>query len=152
MLASACQQFMGKSEHDIMRIAMETLEGHQRAIMGNMTVEVLVVDDSKDQCNTQCLWPRLFCHISACFLFLYTYCFLSLYAWQNGGKVTIIFWFFFARAFSLGIVRKIINSLVEVMSGMAESLFLLAITTFFRYWIGGSLHLWPVHVKVHLTL
>ena len=40
MLASACQQFMGKTEHDIMRIAMETLEGHQRAIMGNMTVEV----------------------------------------------------------------------------------------------------------------
>ena len=31
---------MGKTEHDIMRIAMETLEGHQRAIMGNMTVEV----------------------------------------------------------------------------------------------------------------
>ena len=31
---------------------METLEGHQRAIMGNMTVEVLIIDDTKDQCNT----------------------------------------------------------------------------------------------------
>ena len=40
MLASACQQFMGKSENEIRHIAMETLEGHQRAIMGNMTVEV----------------------------------------------------------------------------------------------------------------
>ena len=40
MLNTACQQFLGKSENDIRRIAQETLEGHQRAIMGNMTVEV----------------------------------------------------------------------------------------------------------------
>ena len=40
MLKTACQQFLGKSENDIRRIAQETLEGHQRAIMGNMTVEV----------------------------------------------------------------------------------------------------------------
>jgi len=40
MLQAACQQFLGKSEEDIRRIALETLEGHQRAIMGNMTVEV----------------------------------------------------------------------------------------------------------------
>ena len=40
MLQTACQQFLGKSENDIRRIAQETLEGHQRAIMGNMTVEV----------------------------------------------------------------------------------------------------------------
>lgn len=40
MLQAACQQFLGKSEKDIQRIAQETLEGHQRAIMGNMTVEV----------------------------------------------------------------------------------------------------------------
>ena len=40
MLAAACQQFLGKSERDIRMIAQETLEGHQRAIMGNMTVEV----------------------------------------------------------------------------------------------------------------
>jgi flotillin len=41
MLQTACQQFLGKSENDIRRIAQETLEGHQRAIMGNMTVEVV---------------------------------------------------------------------------------------------------------------
>jgi len=40
MLQAACQQFLGKREEDIRRIALETLEGHQRAIMGNMTVEV----------------------------------------------------------------------------------------------------------------
>lgn len=40
MLHAACQQFMGKCEQEIHMIATETLEGHQRAIMGNMTVEV----------------------------------------------------------------------------------------------------------------
>jgi flotillin len=40
MLQAACQQFLGKSEEEIRKIARETLEGHQRAIMGNMTVEV----------------------------------------------------------------------------------------------------------------
>jgi len=43
MLQAACQQFLGKSEEHIRQIALETLEGHQRAIMGNMTVEVSVV-------------------------------------------------------------------------------------------------------------
>lgn len=40
MLESACELFLGKDEHDIRKVAQETLEGHQRAIMGNMTVEV----------------------------------------------------------------------------------------------------------------
>ena len=40
MLAKACQQFLGKREREIHNIALNTLEGHQRAIMGNMTVEV----------------------------------------------------------------------------------------------------------------
>lgn len=40
MLVAACQMFMDKGEHEVHRIATETLEGHQRAIMGNMTVEV----------------------------------------------------------------------------------------------------------------
>ena len=40
MLRAACTQFLGKSDHDIQMIATETLEGHQRAIMGCMTVEV----------------------------------------------------------------------------------------------------------------
>ena len=40
MLLAACEQFLGKSEDEITQVALETLEGHQRAIMGSMTVEV----------------------------------------------------------------------------------------------------------------
>ena len=40
MLLAACEQFLGKQEHEIQHIALVTLEGHQRAIMGSMTVEV----------------------------------------------------------------------------------------------------------------
>lgn len=40
MLEAACELFLGKSESEIRNVAQETLEGHQRAIMGNMTVEV----------------------------------------------------------------------------------------------------------------
>lgn len=47
MLQAACQQFLGKTEKDIQRIAQETLEGHQRAIMGNMTVEEIYKDRKK---------------------------------------------------------------------------------------------------------
>ena len=32
--------FLGKTEAEIAQIALETLEGHQRAIMAHMTVEV----------------------------------------------------------------------------------------------------------------
>lgn len=39
MLLTACEQFLGKSESEIQHIALVTLEGHQRAIMGQMTVE-----------------------------------------------------------------------------------------------------------------
>ena len=42
MLLTACEQFLGKSNiREIEKVALETLEGHQRAIMGSMTVEVL---------------------------------------------------------------------------------------------------------------
>lgn len=40
MLSAACQMFLGKTEPEIAQIALETLEGHQRAIMAHMTVEV----------------------------------------------------------------------------------------------------------------
>lgn len=43
MLATACQMFMGKSEAEISNIALETLEGHQRAIIAHLTVEVGVM-------------------------------------------------------------------------------------------------------------
>ncbi|XP_013411696.1 flotillin-1 isoform X4 [Lingula anatina] len=47
MLEAACQQFLGKSENEIRSIAQETLEGHQRAIMGTMTVEEIYKDRKK---------------------------------------------------------------------------------------------------------
>lgn len=47
MLATACEQFLGKSESEIRYAAQETLEGHQRAIMGNMTVEEIYKDRKK---------------------------------------------------------------------------------------------------------
>ena len=40
MLLAACEQFLSKNEEQIQQVALETLEGHQRAIMGSMTVEV----------------------------------------------------------------------------------------------------------------
>lgn len=47
MLAAACQMFLGKSESEIAQIALETLEGHQRAIMAHMTVEEIYKDRQK---------------------------------------------------------------------------------------------------------
>ncbi|XP_003747935.1 flotillin-1 [Galendromus occidentalis] len=47
MLRAACEQFLGKTDDEIMSIARETLEGHQRAIMGTMTVEEIYKDRKK---------------------------------------------------------------------------------------------------------
>jgi len=47
MLMAACQMFLGKSEKEIMHVAQETLEGHQRAIMAHMTVEEIYKDRKK---------------------------------------------------------------------------------------------------------
>ncbi|KAI8779052.1 flotillin-1-like isoform X1 [Biomphalaria glabrata] len=47
LLQAACELFLGKSEKDIRKVAQETLEGHQRAIMGNMTVEEIYKDRKK---------------------------------------------------------------------------------------------------------
>ncbi|KAJ8334415.1 hypothetical protein SKAU_G00400540 [Synaphobranchus kaupii] len=47
MLAAACQMFMGKSENEIAHIALETLEGHQRAIIAHLTVEEIYKDRKK---------------------------------------------------------------------------------------------------------
>jgi len=44
MLAYAAEQFGGKPQGEILRICLETMEGHQRAIMGNMTVEEIYRD------------------------------------------------------------------------------------------------------------
>jgi len=47
MLLAACEQFLGKNEDEITQVALETLEGHQRAIMGSMTVEEIYRDRKK---------------------------------------------------------------------------------------------------------
>nr|XP_046914279.1 flotillin-1-like isoform X3 [Dermatophagoides farinae] len=47
MLRSACEQFLGKSDEEIMIVARETLEGHQRAIMASMTVEEIYKNRKK---------------------------------------------------------------------------------------------------------
>lgn len=47
MLNAACEQFLGKQESEIQHIALVTLEGHQRAIMGSMTVEEIYKDRKK---------------------------------------------------------------------------------------------------------
>lgn len=47
MLRIACEQFLGKDQAEIRQIALVTLEGHQRAIMGLMTVEEIFKDRKK---------------------------------------------------------------------------------------------------------
>lgn len=47
MLLAACEQFLGKKDIEIQHIALVTLEGHQRAIMGSMTVEEIYKDRKK---------------------------------------------------------------------------------------------------------
>ncbi|CBY22964.1 unnamed protein product [Oikopleura dioica] len=44
LLNRACMHFLGKNEEEIRHIALETMEGHQRAIMGTMTVEEIYQD------------------------------------------------------------------------------------------------------------
>lgn len=47
MLLAACEQFLGKKESEVQHIALATLEGYQRAIMGSMTVEEIYKDRKK---------------------------------------------------------------------------------------------------------
>ena len=47
MLRAAAEQFGGKEESEIAKVAKETLEGHQRAIMGTMSVEEIYRDRKK---------------------------------------------------------------------------------------------------------
>lgn len=47
MLRAAIEQFGDKTEDEISHVAKETLEGHQRAIMGTMTVEEIYRDRKK---------------------------------------------------------------------------------------------------------
>ncbi|EDV22420.1 uncharacterized protein TRIADDRAFT_28679 [Trichoplax adhaerens] len=44
LLATACEQFLGRSTHEIEGIILQTLEGHLRAILGTLTVEEVYKD------------------------------------------------------------------------------------------------------------
>merc|ERR1719320_1125921 len=44
LLATACEQFLGKSVGDVESILLQTLEGHLRAILGTLTVEQIFQD------------------------------------------------------------------------------------------------------------
>merc|ERR1719341_2208090 len=44
MIIAACEQFGDKSDDEVTNICLETMEGHQRAIMGHMTVEQIYRD------------------------------------------------------------------------------------------------------------
>uniref|UniRef100_F7B059 Flotillin n=1 Tax=Ciona intestinalis TaxID=7719 RepID=F7B059_CIOIN len=44
LLASACEQFLGKSVREIEEILLQTLEGHLRAILGTLSVEQIYKD------------------------------------------------------------------------------------------------------------
>ena len=48
-IKTAAQNFLSKSLEDIQYIAYETLEGHQRSIMGKMTIEQILQDKQKFQ-------------------------------------------------------------------------------------------------------
>jgi len=43
-IATAAEQFLGKSQQEIARIALQTMEGHLRAIIGTMNVEDIVTN------------------------------------------------------------------------------------------------------------
>jgi len=47
MLAKACEMLLDKGESKVRNVALQTLEGHQRAIMGLMTVEAKYSNYSK---------------------------------------------------------------------------------------------------------
>ena len=46
-IRTAAQQFLGRSELEIIDVALQTLEGHQRAILGTLTVEEIYRDREK---------------------------------------------------------------------------------------------------------
>lgn len=43
-IRTAAQQFLGKGAEEVARIALQTMEGHQRAMLGTMTVEQIYKD------------------------------------------------------------------------------------------------------------
>ncbi|XP_065068590.1 flotillin-1-like isoform X2 [Rhopilema esculentum] len=47
MLKTACELFLGKSTDEVRQVVLETLEGHQSAIIGTMTVEEIYQDRKK---------------------------------------------------------------------------------------------------------
>ena len=52
-IATAAEQFLGKPEDELRNIAMQTLEGHLRAILGQMTVEAVYKNRDEFAKNVQ---------------------------------------------------------------------------------------------------
>lgn len=52
-IATAAEQFLGKPEDELKNIAMQTLEGHLRAILGQMTVEAVYKNRDEFAKNVQ---------------------------------------------------------------------------------------------------
>ncbi|CAH1801345.1 unnamed protein product [Owenia fusiformis] len=44
MLQTACEQFLGKNQHQIASVILQTMEGHLRAILGTLSVEAIYQD------------------------------------------------------------------------------------------------------------
>ncbi len=44
LLATACEQFLGRTTNEIRQVVLQTLEGHLRAILGTLTVEAIFQD------------------------------------------------------------------------------------------------------------
>ena len=52
-IRTACEQFLGRSEFEMKKLILGTLEGHLRAIIGTMTVEELFQDRESFACNVR---------------------------------------------------------------------------------------------------
>ena len=56
-LHTACEQFLGKTEHEIKRLILGILEGHLRAIIGTMFIEELFQVENRSHSMSE-KWPQ----------------------------------------------------------------------------------------------
>ena len=58
MLRAAVEQFIDKTDKEIQDIARATLEGHQRAIMGALTVDEIFKEEPPASPSCGPVWPK----------------------------------------------------------------------------------------------
>jgi flotillin len=51
LIATAAEQFLGRSQEDVQNVALQTIEGHLRAILGTMEVEQIYMDREQFAAN-----------------------------------------------------------------------------------------------------